>query len=61
MRHAVKSKIVKAYCLGENSEMEQQLLQGFTPEEAERFAQYLRRARENLRAVQSHRQKEDVP
>ena len=42
-------------------EMEQQLLQGFTPEEAERFAQYLRRARENLRAVQSHRQKEDVP
>lgn len=27
MRHAVKSKIVKAYCLGENSEMEQQLLQ----------------------------------
>ena len=43
------------------SEMEQQLLQGFTPEETERFAQYLRRARENLRAVQSHRQKEDVP
>lgn len=42
-------------------EMEQQLLQGFTPEEAERFAQYLRRARENLRAVQTRPQKEDVP
>lgn len=26
MRHAVKSKIIEAYCLGENSEMEQQLL-----------------------------------
>lgn len=43
-------------------EMEQQMLRGFAPEEAARFAEYLRRARENLRAAcPRDPEKEDAP
>lgn len=38
--------------------MEQQMLQGFSAREADQFADYLRRARDNLRAVQAPKEEE---